>query len=251
MRKRSRGLREHTWFGRADRRRTRDAWNVCQAKNDSARRGRSGRNVCSEFTKPVGFTEDSSHVRKAQHASWNARSSECRAVGSPQCPTILSLTCANGVITIIADDNPDTVTLTRNDNGDIQLNGQAIAGTPNVNNTTKIVISTFGGDDVIDLSPLTGLRADLTTDLNGGDEDDSIVGCERPDDITGGFDDDTIRGLSGDDTLYGASGNDSVLGGDGNDTLSGSLGSDTLQGGIGNDSMLGAEDGDSMLVSVR
>ncbi|TAN49587.1 MAG: calcium-binding protein, partial [Methylococcaceae bacterium] len=53
--------------------------------------------------------------------------------------------------------------------------------------------------------------------------------------LEGGNENDTLIGYAGADTLAGAAGNDSLIGGTGDDVLDAGSGNDTLDGGIGND----------------
>ena len=123
------------------------------------------------------------------------------------------------------------------------------------------------GNDVLDASLLTSIRAELdggfhddlvigggAGDLLRGDEDGAKGdGAEGNDTILGGAGDDTIYGAGsdgaegGDDSINGGSGNDwieadgteggddTVLGGSGDDTIRSRNGSDVIDGGTGND----------------
>ncbi|MEM0981414.1 MAG: hypothetical protein AAGH78_14205, partial [Cyanobacteria bacterium P01_H01_bin.58] len=66
------------------------------------------------------------------------------------------------------------------------------------------------------------------------------------DNLDGGRDDDTLLGGEGNDRLIGNRGNDNLYGGDGNDILLGGSGNDSLQGGEGNDILI-AGTGDDIL----
>lgn len=72
----------------------------------------------------------------------------------------------------------------------------------------KLMVNTFGGDDVVDA---TGLQAGLIQlTASGGDGDDLLLGSKG---------DDTLLGGNGDDTLVGNLGNDILDGGPGNNTI--------------------------------
>lgn len=62
-----------------------------------------------------------------------------------------------------------------------------------------------------------------------------FTGDEKDNTINGGIENDTILGLGGDDLLNGDAGNDSMEGGLGNDKLLGGPGDDALSGGDNND----------------
>ena len=82
-----------------------------------------------------------------------------------------------------------------------------------IGKASGVVVHGFGGDDVIDVTGVTGLAVTVFGD-NG---------------------DDTIGGSPGDDQLFGNSGDDLLLGQAGNDLLQGGPGRDTLSGGDGID----------------
>lgn len=54
--------------------------------------------------------------------------------------------------------------------------------------------------------------------------------------VNGGGDNDIIVGSEGNDTINGDDGNDVLFGGNGNDTISGGAGTDYIDGGAGTDS---------------
>ena len=102
--------------------------------------------------------------------------------------------------------------------------------------------------------------------LDGGDDDDYMLGLGGADTLFGGSGDDTMHGdwggaglppsAQGDDVLYGEDGNDAMLGGGGSDYLDGGAGNDSIRGdddvaftvasGHGNDTIEGG-DGDDQL----
>ena len=77
-------------------------------------------------------------------------------------------------------------------------------------------------------------------------EDVLIVDADTniPVELNGGDDDDTLIGGGGDDTLYGGDGDDLLVGNDGDDELYGQKHEDTLQGGKGDDTLKGGEHDD-------
>jgi len=90
--------------------------------------------------------------------------------------------------------------------------------------------------------------------LFGGDGDDIVHGGARNDEIGGGLGNDILYGGSGldlmvggkgHDTLSGNAGNDILDGGEGDDVLHGGSGSDVLCGGLGNDQISGGSGNDT------
>jgi Ca2+-binding RTX toxin-like protein len=119
------------------------------------------------------------------------------------------------------DGSPDTVTVNATNGDDIALvfgdsSGVSVFGLSTTINVTgaeaandRIVISTQGGDDVIDASSVAAGTVGLT--LNGG---------------------------AGNDILIGSAGNDILIGGDGDDVLIGGGGNDIFDGGAGDNVIL-------------
>lgn len=108
---------------------------------------------------------------------------------------------------------------------------------------------------------------DMTNDagndvMRGNAGNDSLYGGDGADTLQGGADDDAVMGEAGNDMLWGGAGNDQVDGGEGNDVgwgnagadavngdggndrLGGGRGNDTVQGGAGNDVQWGGNDND-------
>ncbi|MEQ8401338.1 MAG: calcium-binding protein, partial [Roseitalea porphyridii] len=75
--------------------------------------------------------------------------------------------------------------------------------------------------------------------LDGGDNNDVMLGGNGNDWFDGGNGADVIDGGNGNDTAYGGAGADYMEGGNGNDWFDGGTGNDTLIGGNGNDTMNG------------
>jgi Ca2+-binding RTX toxin-like protein len=95
--------------------------------------------------------------------------------------------------------------------------------------------------------------------LNGGVEDDVLIGLANADTLAGGDGDDeiygrqnndTLNGGSGADDLYGGDGDDVVFGGDGEDLVDGSNGVDRLDGGAGADTLIGGAGADTFVFST-
>jgi Ca2+-binding RTX toxin-like protein len=88
----------------------------------------------------------------------------------------------------------------------------AIAG------SDRITVNALAGDDVVDASGLAATSALLTVD--GGNDDDVIIGGSGPDTLLGGAGDDVIIGGPGVDTIDGGLGDNVVLGLAGANTVS-------------------------------
>ncbi|HEY0551484.1 MAG TPA: calcium-binding protein, partial [Verrucomicrobiae bacterium] len=134
---------------------------------------------------------------------------------------------AGGILTITGDNDDNTIVASRDAAGTILVNGGAVpvtGGTASVTNTTLIRILGLGGNDVIEVSDLTGPMP--PANLLGGDGDDTLTGSNNADELDGG---------AGNDSLFGRGGIDILIGGIGNDLLVGGLGQDQLFGGEGND----------------
>ena len=98
------------------------------------------------------------------------------------------------------------------------------------------------GDDFINVSDaLTGkFHTVATTNITGGDGNDTIIGSGNDETLDGGTGNDSVIGGGGRDFLMGGDGNDTLVAGDGgNATLLGGLGDDSMVGGTGNDLFYG------------
>lgn len=138
-------------------------------------------------------------------------------------------TFAGGVLTVIGTAHDDTLTITRNSNGEILVNNGAIpirGGVPTVANTTLVKVYGLDGNDT------------LTMDESGGALPPAqLFGGAGKDTLRGGSGADLLDGGPGDDLLIGGRGNDILLGGDGNDEFvwNPGDGSDTIEGQAGAD----------------
>ena len=121
----------------------------------------------------------------------------------------------------------NTGTATLNLTLDSSLDPTALVGTEGNDVLTGTlvglnVIHGLGGNDTISVQD-----AHATTEIYGGDGDDTVIGSL--------WGEDYLDGGSGSDVLYGYWGRDSILGSDGNDRIDGGAGDDLLYGGNGND----------------
>ncbi|WP_422923833.1 calcium-binding protein [Singulisphaera sp. PoT] len=98
---------------------------------------------------------------------------------------------------------------------------------------TGIVINGGAGDDSIQ-----GANSSVPLTIDGGDDDDTIVGSRFGDFINGGAGVDTIDGGDGSDTIDGGSNSDTINGGAGADTIFSNSGDDVIDGGTGQDRLI-------------
>ena len=136
-------------------------------------------------------------------------------------------TFSSGTLSVIGDNQPNSVLVSRNSAGQLFVNGGAVGvagGTPTVANVQLIQVFGLGGNDTIRLDEANGAlpRAVL---FAGGDNDT----------VTGGSGGDQLFGQSGNDTLLGKGGFDALFGGDNNDTLTGGDADDQVFGENGDD----------------
>jgi Ca2+-binding RTX toxin-like protein len=80
--------------------------------------------------------------------------------------------------------------------------------------------------------------------LDGGADNDTIVGSDAADTIRGGIGNDVIFGRGGADFLYGDADNDSIRAGPGNDYVYAGAGGDVIHGEAGRDILHGEAGGD-------
>jgi len=91
-------------------------------------------------------------------------------------------------------------------------------------------------------------KAGVASELNGGDDDDTLVGKDQDDQLDGGHGDDTLLGGEGDNDIWDPSGKNTLTSGSGNDTLRSGSGDDTLEAGDGTNT-LKAGDGTNTLTT--
>jgi Ca2+-binding RTX toxin-like protein len=95
----------------------------------------------------------------------------------------------------------------------------------------RLAIATFGGADHVKISS----SMTVTARIDGGADDDFLVGGKRNDTIAGGDGNDKLFGKDGNDNLDGGPGDDRLDAGNGNDTLTGGPGRDRFYGDSAND----------------
>lgn len=139
-------------------------------------------------------------------------------------------TPSTGMLSVLGDNAPNTISVSRDAAGKILVNGGAVpvrGGTPTIANTATINVYGLGGNDSITLNEANGILPRA-----------SLFGGMGNDTLTGGSGADLLFGESGDDTLLGKGGADMLFGGDGNDVLTGGTGDDQVFGQSGNDRMI-------------
>ena len=135
-----------------------------------------------------------------------------------------------GVLTVFGDNLNNTIDVSRDATGRLQVNGGAVSihgGASTAANTRLIQVFGLGGNDTISLNEANGALP--RANLYGGAGNDTL---------TGGSGNDLLFGEAGDDTLLGKGGADFLFGGSGNDTLTGGVGNDQVFGQAGNDRMI-------------
>src|SRR5215468_6076795 len=144
-----------------------------------------------------------------------------------------------GILTLIADANANSLTLSRNAAGTILVNGGAVpilGGTPTVANT--FLLQGFGqaGNDTIVLDEANGALPQAH--LFGGAGNDTLTGGSGADQLFGQAGNDTLLGKGGTDFLFGGGDNDTLTGGDADDQVFGEAGNDRMIWNPGDDSDL-------------
>ncbi len=138
------------------------------------------------------------------------------------------------------DAQPDTIIVNGTNGADnIDITGAGtsasvvgLATTVDITNSEgandSLVINALGGDDAVTATTLPAGVIELTID--GGSDNDELLGSQGADTFLGGEDNDTIFGDNGNDVALMGGGDDSFRWdpGDGNDTLEGQAGTDTM-----------------------
>jgi Ca2+-binding RTX toxin-like protein len=120
------------------------------------------------------------------------------------------------VLTITGTDQNDQIELVKAGKGiRVQSNFGSFT-IPRSKSLGRVVVSSGGGDDRIDLSILSSKQSSL---IDGGDGNDSVIGGAGTDIVMGGFGDDQLNGSDGDNALIGGAGADLLVGGRGSDLL--------------------------------
>jgi Ca2+-binding RTX toxin-like protein len=147
---------------------------------------------------------------------------------------LLSVTAihAGNSLLVIGDNNPNAITVSRDEAGKLQVNSgnaavRILGSAATVANTSVVRVFGLGGDDTVTMDEAHGALPVA-----------SLLGGSGNDTVTGGSANDTLAGGGGDDTLLGKGGDDLLAGGSGNDILTGGVGTDQVFGQSGNDRMI-------------
>jgi Ca2+-binding RTX toxin-like protein len=144
-----------------------------------------------------------------------------------------------GSLSIIGDNNNNTIDVSRDAAGRILVNGGAVlikGGTPTVANTALIQIFGQNGNDTLSLNEANGNLP--RANIFGGVGNDTLIGGSGGDQLLGQAGNDTLLGKNGIDLLFGGAGNDTLTGGDADDQVFGEAGNDRMIWNPGDDTDL-------------
>lgn len=175
------------------------------------------------FSKHFGLPRESTPRRSMR------RVMALEALGQRLTPAINAF-FSHGVLTVIGDNQDNTITVSRDAAGALVVNGGAITikgGAPTVASTKLIQMFGAAGNDTLSLD-----------ETNGALPRANLYGAAGNDTLTGGSGSDQLFGQAGDDTLLGKGGVDSLFGGSGHDVLTGGAAFDQAFGQAGDDRMI-------------
>jgi Ca2+-binding RTX toxin-like protein len=161
-------------------------------------------------------------------------------------------TFSAGVLHVFGDSNDNSIQISRDAAGKLLINGGAVnatGGTPTVANTSRIQVTSLGGNDVIALNEANGALP--VAHLFGGAGNDTLTGGSGGDQLFGQGGNDTLLGKGGADLLFGGRDDDTVTGGDADDQAFGQGGADRMIWNPGDDTDLneGGNGSDSVEVN--
>jgi Ca2+-binding RTX toxin-like protein len=166
------------------------------------------------------------------------RSPSAATVESLESRRLLSVSLANGVLTIIGTNRGDRIeVIRRDDDGQIRVELNGTRTRYRFGDVTSINVSGRGGHDFIEYSGRDG-GLYFPANVSGGKGNDTIHT---------GLGDDTVSGGNGHDRIQGDAGDDLINGGNGDDVIEGDEGEDTLRGDAGNDDLYGNRHADSLV----
>ena len=191
---------------------------------------------------------DRRHTQKVRHPS---RVLTFEQLGQRIMPAINAFFTA-GHLTILGDLQDNTIVVSRDVAGTIQVNGGAVhvrGGTPTVANTNRMQIFGFSGNDTLSLDETNGTLPQAN--LFGGTGNDTLIGGAAADFLFGQLGNDTLSGKGGTDYLFGGTGNDVLTGGVGDDQAFGETGNDRMiwNPGDGSDRNEGGHGSDTVEVN--
>ena len=178
-------------------------------------------------------------------------SSSSSSLSNPFPPTIqalesrqlLTITLADGVLTIDGTSDAETISVQLNDAGRIAATQGETTRRFDAGDVERIVVRGKGGDDDITVANNLDIRALL----RGGGGNDTILGGGGRDRIVGGSGNDRLRGRASDDTVTGSSGADQIFGNAGTDQLFGNKGDDLVRGNSSPDLLYGGAGDDRVI----
>jgi Ca2+-binding RTX toxin-like protein len=151
-----------------------------------------------------------------------------RVSGGALSNDVISITgVSNDVVNINGSTNADSMTVTANGTS-ARVDATGFTVPVNVSGALRLAINGLGGMDNI---ACTGnLAAIVPLTLDGGDDNDTILGSNGADILLGGAGDDFIDGQQGNDFAFGGADNDTFQWdpGDGSDTVEGQAGTDVM-----------------------
>lgn len=165
----------------------------------------------------------------------------------PAATAVFSAT--TGVLSVFGDAQNNTLTVSRDAAGRLNVNGGAVnivGGVATVANTSLIQVFGQAGNDTITLNEANGALP--AANLFGGTGNDVLTGGSGNDLLFGQAGNDTLLGKGGFDFLFGGTENDTLTGGDADDQVFGEAGDDRMiwnpgddtdlnEGGAGNDTV--------------
>jgi uncharacterized protein YkwD len=151
-------------------------------------------------------------------------------------------TLIGNALTVTGAPGNDMIELTSS-NGFISVSVNGAVQAFNKSLVSSISIAAGDGNDVVIIgtniisSYVDGGLGDDT--IVGGDGKDTLTGAAGKDRIFGGLGDDRLNGNGGHDRLFGEAGKDRLYGGEGNDLMDGGSSTDRFWGEGGSDNILG------------
>src|SRR4051812_44166251 len=161
-------------------------------------------------------------------------------------------TFSAGVLHVFGDSADNSIQISRDAAGKLVINSGAVTvtgGTPTVANTSRIQVTSLGGNDVIALNEANGALP--VAHLFGGAGNDTLTGGSGGDQLFGQAGNDTLLGKGGSDSLFGGRDDDTITGGDADDQAFGQGGADRMIWNPGDDTDLNEGGNGSDTVEVN
>ena len=153
---------------------------------------------------------------------------------------LLSVTLANGLLTIEGTTTADQIRITLPSAQTLQVTVDTTGDSQqfSLSSVSGILVRPRAGSDFVMIGPNITLHAEV----RGWSGNDTILGGGGDDLLLGGGGTDSIQGRNGNDTLLGQADDDYLVGGAGNDTLDGQGGYNLLDGGAGTNTLRNGTD---------